>query len=150
MFEAPTSTDIAAGSTPTKGLSRRQLVKAGVWAAPVVVLATASPAAAVSVTGLTLTATNVLNNGGQRTANWNLSLNVVGTDSTKVWTLSVIKTGAAGVTWTTAFPTTVSSAGVIAAALTTTGSNGASATITVTLTNGTTVITSNTVPVTKH
>lgn len=36
---------------PRSGLSRRSLITAGVWAAPVVVLATAVPAAAASVTG---------------------------------------------------------------------------------------------------
>lgn len=33
----------------TEGLSRRQLVQAGAWAAPAIVLATAAPAAATSV-----------------------------------------------------------------------------------------------------
>ncbi|GEM_PF-6658235 len=36
-------------STERRGLSRRQLIKAGAWAAPVIVLATATPAAAASV-----------------------------------------------------------------------------------------------------
>ncbi len=36
-------------SAERRGLSRRQLIKAGAWAAPVIVLATATPAAAASV-----------------------------------------------------------------------------------------------------
>lgn len=48
MLEEAAHYEGAFSAAPSKGLSRRQLVKAGVWAAPVVVLATASPAAATS------------------------------------------------------------------------------------------------------
>ncbi len=54
MFDPPESHDFESAAAPAKGMSRRQIVKVGVWAAPVVVLAAASPAAAVSVTGVTL------------------------------------------------------------------------------------------------
>ena len=43
-----TANDQAATGNATKGLSRRQMVKAGVWAAPVVAIAVATPAAAAS------------------------------------------------------------------------------------------------------
>ena len=46
MAEEATRHEFAPAAT--RGLSRRQFVKAGVWAAPVVVLATAAPAAATS------------------------------------------------------------------------------------------------------
>ena len=139
-----------ANSAVSKGLSRRQMVKAGVWAAPVVVLATASPAAAVSVSGTTLTATNVLNNGGQATADWNVSFVVNGTTSPKTWTLAVVQTGVAGITWTTPLPTTVSVAGTITARLTVTGKNAETASFFVRLTSGTSTVDSNSVTVTKH
>src|SRR6478735_973777 len=44
-------------SAPKNGVSRRQLVKAGVWAAPAVAVAIAAPASAVSVSGATLSGT---------------------------------------------------------------------------------------------
>ena len=47
MYEESATHEIAPTASEAKGLSRRQLVKAGVWAAPVVVAGTASPAAAV-------------------------------------------------------------------------------------------------------
>lgn len=57
MFEATSDLDGASnGADRSPGLSRRQLVKAGAWAAPVVVLATAVPAAATSLGRVTVVA----------------------------------------------------------------------------------------------
>lgn len=61
-------TDITENTPPTtRGVNRRQLIKAGAWAAPVLVLATAAPhaAAATGGSGVTLGAATLARNGGQ-------------------------------------------------------------------------------------
>ena len=78
MSEALQRIDGASEEAPTRGLSRRQLVQAGVWAAPVVVLATAAPAsAAVSSDAITVSAVLIaVPASGNGLRVWNFRVNV--------------------------------------------------------------------------
>ncbi|CAN5591814.1 hypothetical protein BH10ACT5_BH10ACT5_21580 [soil metagenome] len=130
-------------------MSRRQIVKAGVWAAPVVVLAAASPAAAVSVTGVTLQVTNIPNNGGQPTSKYNSSIAIAGTPNARAWSVSVISSGPAGLTFAPALPPSVTTAQNLTPVVEATGSSGQATTFNIRLTSGTTVIDSNSATVSK-
>lgn len=92
MSEAPRH-NFAPEDSGSSGLSRRQIVKAGVWAAPVVAVAVAAPAATASVTGATVTAAAVGKSGKFR-----LSISVAATVYPSTVTI-VQNTASAGVTW---------------------------------------------------
>lgn len=90
-----TSTLPVPASTPTRGLDRRQLLKAGAWAAPAIVVAAAIPAAAASTT-LALSAANLtlaplcdgLKHGFTLTNNSSLTGTVTLSFSAQAWALT--------------------------------------------------------------
>lgn len=63
MFEESATHEVTSEATPSKALSRRQVIKAGAWAAPVVAVAVATPAAsASSITASSVSARNTTGN----------------------------------------------------------------------------------------
>lgn len=91
MYEESATHEIAPAAAEANGPSRRQLVKAGIWAAPVVVLATASPAAAVSISAVTLT--RGTQGVGTDARTWSFTLAVAGTANAKSWSIQAITSG---------------------------------------------------------
>lgn len=106
MYEESATHEIAPVTAEAKGPSRRQLVKAGIWAAPVVVLATASPAAAVSISGTSLA--RGTQGVGVDARTWNFSLTIAGTANSKSWTIVAVTSG--GPVTITGIPSSTSSA----------------------------------------
>lgn len=137
MYEESATHEIAPATAETKGPSRRQLVKAGIWAAPVVVLATASPAAAVSITSRGLTGTQ---QAGLNARSWDVVLTVAGTASPKTWSVQAIVDG--GPVSITGIPTSISAAGTSNGVVTLTNW-GSTATVFFRLTNGSTTLDTN-------
>jgi hypothetical protein len=75
MFEDSAIREIAPAPAQTKVLSRRQVVKAGAWAAPAVAVAIATPAAMASPTITKLTGPTITSStGSNRTLNYTLSV----------------------------------------------------------------------------
>ncbi|HYP73168.1 MAG TPA: hypothetical protein VEP72_03710 [Microbacterium sp.] len=73
--------DGAFDGSDARTLNRRQLIRAGAWAAPVIVLATAAPAAAVSPDKATVHMYNFSQNG--KTVHWSASQNANVVDALK-------------------------------------------------------------------
>ena len=74
MFEETANNEGLISAAPARIVSRRQLVKAGVWAAPVVTLAIASPAAAASGSLTVLSGPQVTSTGANRTVTFVVSV----------------------------------------------------------------------------
>ncbi|WP_442574747.1 hypothetical protein ACSBPH_13020 [Microbacterium sp. F51-2R] len=130
-------------SAPKNGVSRRQLVKAGVWAAPAVAVAIAAPASAVSVSGATLSGTQ---QAGEAARTWNITLTVAGTTSPKSWSVQAITSG--GPVAITGIPAAISAAGPSNGVATLTNWSS-SATVFFRLTNGSTIVDTNAISVTS-
>lgn len=94
MSEA-TRNNFAPEGSGSNGLSRRQIVKAGVWAAPVVVLATAAPAAASS-TDFSITLVSLTSSG--RDPWTNITVNVRNNNTAVDANVTVALTASNGVT----------------------------------------------------
>lgn len=144
MYEESATHEIAPAAAEANGPSRRQLVKAGIWAAPVVVLATASPAAAVSITAKpSLTGTQ---QSGLNARSWNVVLTVAGTVSPKAWTVQAIVDG--GPVTITDIPSSIAAAGT-SNGVVTLANWGSTATVFFRLTNGSTTWDTNAITVTS-